>query len=386
MNSLFVDILKKLINEQGREALVNPSNLKALLSDYTKGEYKKESRLLLMAHEAGIIKAIDSTKEIETCKKQLVRVLNEENDLVMEKAVDLVDALTLVLMKNQENEASQSAVCENCKKELQKDWGVCPYCGTPAVKIMRSLPEAETVKTEPPETQQEPLKAKTPETEPPTAPLQEAASAPQAPPAAKIKKTKRSLIIAGAILLFILITGVVITVGITSKNTRQQKAREIFDKGIVYLQQGYEDTAIRYFKHALSLDPGNGQVTDALQQAKNQQSAREFFNSGKTFLGNNNYDNAIAPLNEAIRLYPDFTAAYNKRGYAYMMKNQYEMAIRDFNDAIWLDPNAYAYAWRGLAYYQTGQKNKAIQDLETAVSLDPNHVWAKQSLRHIRGY
>ena len=45
MNSEFVDILKKLIAEQGREALLNPAKCKAFLADYTGSEYKKELRV-----------------------------------------------------------------------------------------------------------------------------------------------------------------------------------------------------------------------------------------------------------------------------------------------------------------------------------------------------
>jgi len=47
MDSTFIDILKKLIAEQGKEALLNPGKSKALLADYARGEYKKESRFLL---------------------------------------------------------------------------------------------------------------------------------------------------------------------------------------------------------------------------------------------------------------------------------------------------------------------------------------------------
>ena len=53
MEQGFIDILQKLIAEQGKEILLNASKCKALLADYTKNEYKKESRLLLQALDAG---------------------------------------------------------------------------------------------------------------------------------------------------------------------------------------------------------------------------------------------------------------------------------------------------------------------------------------------
>jgi hypothetical protein len=42
MDSTFITILQKLISEQGKEALLNPAKCKALLADYTHGEYKKD--------------------------------------------------------------------------------------------------------------------------------------------------------------------------------------------------------------------------------------------------------------------------------------------------------------------------------------------------------
>jgi uncharacterized protein with PIN domain len=141
MNTAFIDILKKLTAEQGREALLNPAKCKAFLADYTKGEYKKESRLLLQALEAGVQKAIADTEELEICKKQQVRVLQEEYFLAAEIAADVVDTLALVLREKQKNETSQSMLCANCGKELQKDWKVCPYCGTSTAKVQQNPPQ-----------------------------------------------------------------------------------------------------------------------------------------------------------------------------------------------------------------------------------------------------
>jgi hypothetical protein len=58
MDAAFITIVQKLVSEQGKEALLNAARCKALLADYTRGEYKKESRLLLQALEAGVAKAI----------------------------------------------------------------------------------------------------------------------------------------------------------------------------------------------------------------------------------------------------------------------------------------------------------------------------------------
>jgi len=136
MKSEFTAILQKLVTEQSKEVLLNAVKCKAFLADYTRGEYKKESRILLQAIEAGVSKQIYSTVELEICKKQQVRELNEEYGLTEEIAIDIVDTLALIL-KRQESIKSQNAICKKCGKELQKEWKVCPYCGT-AVMVQQN--------------------------------------------------------------------------------------------------------------------------------------------------------------------------------------------------------------------------------------------------------
>ena len=97
MDKTFTGILQKLITEQGKEALLNPSKCKAFLADYTSGEYKKENRLLLQALDAGVVKEIDGAEDIAFCKKQQAAVLQEECFLQPEIAAGLVDTLALLL-------------------------------------------------------------------------------------------------------------------------------------------------------------------------------------------------------------------------------------------------------------------------------------------------
>jgi tetratricopeptide (TPR) repeat protein len=97
MTPEFTAIVQKLIAEQGRDTLLNAAKCKALLADYTRGEYKKESRLLLQAIEAGVAQAIDGTDELDLCKQRQTRLLQEDYYLAPEMAADVVDMLGLVL-------------------------------------------------------------------------------------------------------------------------------------------------------------------------------------------------------------------------------------------------------------------------------------------------
>jgi len=97
MDKAFIDILQKLTAEQGKEALLNESKCRSLLADYTKNEYKKESRFLFQTLEAGAQKAIDTANDLSACKKQQVRLLHEEYSMDEKIAADVVNTLALVL-------------------------------------------------------------------------------------------------------------------------------------------------------------------------------------------------------------------------------------------------------------------------------------------------
>ena len=97
MEQGFIQILKTIIKEQGKDIFNEASKCKAILSDYTKGEYKKESRLLLQAIEAKIPKAINAAQEIDLCRKQALKRLDEDFDMKQETAEDLTDTLIHVL-------------------------------------------------------------------------------------------------------------------------------------------------------------------------------------------------------------------------------------------------------------------------------------------------
>jgi len=97
MDQGFISVLQQLIAEQGKEPLLIPGKCKAILSDYARGDYKKESRLILQALDAGVAKAINNTQEMDLCKKQQIQILHAEYELVEETAADIVDTLAFVL-------------------------------------------------------------------------------------------------------------------------------------------------------------------------------------------------------------------------------------------------------------------------------------------------
>ena len=102
MNKEFIAILKKLISEQGKEILFNPNKCKSFLIDYTHNKYRNESHLLFQALDIGVPKAIDSTDDITTCKKQQIKILSEEYFIKEEISSYTFDILLYILKDEKE--------------------------------------------------------------------------------------------------------------------------------------------------------------------------------------------------------------------------------------------------------------------------------------------
>jgi len=127
MNSEFTTILKKLVTEQGKEVLFNPAKCKAFLADYTLGEFKKESRLLIQTIEAGVPKAIDISDNFSQCKQQQIRVLHEEYFIAEDIADDIINTLGFILNKTGEN---TSNIASEQQVKLSSQNKHTPSCGT----------------------------------------------------------------------------------------------------------------------------------------------------------------------------------------------------------------------------------------------------------------
>ena len=93
----FINILQQLVKEQGSVALTDAKRAKALLDDYTNNKYRKQSRAIVQAVEAGVAKRIDGAEDLAACKKAQIRELEDEYGLSTEFAMNIVNALALVL-------------------------------------------------------------------------------------------------------------------------------------------------------------------------------------------------------------------------------------------------------------------------------------------------
>jgi tetratricopeptide (TPR) repeat protein len=84
------------------------------------------------------------------------------------------------------------------------------------------------------------------------------------------------------------------------------------------------------------------------------------------------YTKAFEDYEQAIKIKPDYAAAYNKRGFHYDTGsgNEKEKAFKDYDQATKLDPNlAEAYYHRAKKYYEMNERQKAQEDYSQAISI-----------------
>jgi len=137
-----------------------------------------------------------------------------------------------------------------------------------------------------------------------------------------------------------------------------------FYKGVTspaHNRQEYQ-TAIRYYSEAIRLNP----EFDAA-----------YNNWGTALAALGQHQEAIADYNEAIRLDLEYATAYYNRGAAKTALGQYQEAIADYNKAIGLSPRyAEAYNNRGLARVKLRHYEEAIADYDKAIGLNPEYAKA----------
>jgi ribosomal protein L40E len=118
MNAEFTAVIQQLIIEQGKEVLFSVQKCRALLADYTRGGYKKESRLLLQAIEVGAAKELADAEDLAVCKRKIMRDLRDDFFIAEDAAADVINMLAFVLRgdtaklaaRNPEKPAPQAAI------------------------------------------------------------------------------------------------------------------------------------------------------------------------------------------------------------------------------------------------------------------------------------
>jgi len=94
MNKAFVELAEKIIDERGKNILLDNKLAKAFFQDYGKGEFKKEINLLIKTIELNYAKKIIDSNDLEITGKILSRELTEEHFI----NGDIANSIVMMLM------------------------------------------------------------------------------------------------------------------------------------------------------------------------------------------------------------------------------------------------------------------------------------------------
>ena len=97
MDKKFIELLQMLTEKHGRDILLDEKMCRRILSDYARGEFSNEIRLLSAALDAGIPYEINSTKNINSSKSELVDALKEISSIQYDRAVSIIEILASIL-------------------------------------------------------------------------------------------------------------------------------------------------------------------------------------------------------------------------------------------------------------------------------------------------
>ncbi|MCF4970142.1 TIGR03032 family protein [Nostoc sp. CMAA1605] len=115
-------------------------------------------------------------------------------------------------------------------------------------------------------------------------------------------------------------------------------------------------------------------------------SARSYFEQGKQWAQQGNLQGAVANFSEAIRLQPDYIAAYNQLGNALQGLGQMEQAIAAYQRLLEINPNvAQAHCNLGAIWQIQGKTQAAIAAYQRAIQLKPDLTVAHQNLANLVG-
>jgi hypothetical protein len=99
MDKGFIDLTKKMVKDRGIDILNDARITKALLMDYSHGEYKKEINLLIKIIELGFPKRVKEADNIKIIKIILSRELTEDL-FIMENMSSSIVSLLISLIRN----------------------------------------------------------------------------------------------------------------------------------------------------------------------------------------------------------------------------------------------------------------------------------------------
>ncbi|MCM8812274.1 MAG: tetratricopeptide repeat protein [Candidatus Omnitrophica bacterium] len=140
--------------------------------------------------------------------------------------------------------------------------------------------------------------------------------------------------------------------------------------GVLSLDRGEVDRAVREFQEAVRINPAFDQAHD---------------NLGIAYDLKGDYPRAIVQYQKALQLNPHNPKTYNNLGNACLKSGQFEQAIRSYEKALQLNPGYKAvYNNLGAVYFKRGEFGKAQEMWEKALQIDPDFEMAASNLKMLK--
>ena len=139
-----------------------------------------------------------------------------------------------------------------------------------------------------------------------------------------------------------------------------------FYRGVAYDDAGKYKEAVESYKQAIRLKPDF---------------AAAFLNIGFAYYKLGRYQEAVEADVEAIRIDPNFATAHYNLGNDYQKLGRYQEAVEAYGEAIRIDPNFSAAHYNmGVAYGMLGRYQEEVAALKQAIRIDPNFAMAYNNL------
>ncbi|MFZ4500709.1 MAG: tetratricopeptide repeat protein [Burkholderiaceae bacterium] len=172
--------------------------------------------------------------------------------------------------------------------------------------------------------------------------------------------------------------------------------------GVIFGIEGNPESAIKYFRKAVDLNPtynlGHFNLGRALAETGNDLAAikhhktaialkpdhpEAWLNFGKSSQNLRNFDDALDCFDQATCLNPGYAEAWTNKGVVLYELRRFDEALVHYDHAISLKPD-YAEAWsnKGVVLYELRRFEEALAHYDHAISLKPDYAeaWSNKGL------
>ncbi|MDO8727095.1 MAG: tetratricopeptide repeat protein [Candidatus Methanoperedens sp.] len=148
------------------------------------------------------------------------------------------------------------------------------------------------------------------------------------------------------------------------KEKENLSARALNFEGETLLNSGKINNALKCFEEALKINP---KLSEAWEK------------KGKILCDMGRSEEALTSLDMALKLESQNPATWHNKGAALLSLNRYEESIQCYERTIQIDPNnSYAWLSKGICLYELLKFDEAMQCVDRVLEIDPSIKYARE--------